>query len=109
MSAQVITDSNGSPLVYINLRLDEGAQSVVIVGNVPCSAGMFLTAAADARAQVLARPSGSVDAFIDIAVASVALAPWDGQTIAFDFKVAALSVAAGIERVALPVRVTYNP
>jgi hypothetical protein len=103
-----ITDTNGEPLLYVNLRLDEGADSVVVVARVPCVAGKFLASDGDGRAQVLARRTGSGDTFADIADDPISLTEFDGQTVDFDFKVHAGTVT-GLERVALPVRVTFNP
>jgi hypothetical protein len=103
-----ITDTTGQPLLYVNLRLDEGADSVVVTARIPCAAGRYLAAASDARAAVLARRTGSGDAFADIADTPLSLTEFDGEDVDFDFKVHAGSVT-GLERVALPVRVTASP
>lgn len=103
-----ITDTSGQPLLYVNLRLDEGADSVVIVARIPCRAGKFIATDNDARASVLARRTGSGDAFVNVADDPIDLTPYDGTNTDFDFKVRAGSVT-GLERVALPVRVTFNP
>ncbi|MBA3242647.1 MAG: hypothetical protein H0T60_15585 [Acidobacteria bacterium] len=105
--SDAITDTNDQPLLYVNLRLGEGADSVVIIGRVPCRAGRFLATDSDTRAQVLARRTGSGNAFVDIADAPIDLTEFDGETVEFDFKVSAGEVT-GLERVALPVRVTYQ-
>jgi hypothetical protein len=103
-----ITDRDGQPLLYVNLRLDEGADSVVVTARIPCAAGRFLTAASDTRAAVLTRRTGSGDDFTDIADTPISLTQFDGEAVEFDFKVHTGSVT-GLERVALPVRVTANP
>ena len=107
MSEQ-ITDTTGQPLLYVNLRLEENTDSLVVVARVPCSAGRYLASEASDSAQVFARRTGSGAAFVDIAADPMSLTPWAGETVEFDFKVQAGSVA-GLARVALPVRVTYQP
>lgn len=108
MSEQ-ITDAGGSPLMYVNLQLPASTDSVVVVGLVPCSAGRFLTAAPlNSSASVLARRTGSGDAFQNLATSPINLAPYDGETISFDFKVHSQAIT-GFARVALPVRVSYSP
>lgn len=106
--SDAITDTSGQPLLYVNLRLDENTDSVVIVARVPCLAGKFLASAVDARAAVLARRTGSGDAFVDLADAPISLTEFDGEAVEFDFKVHAGNVT-GLQRVALAVRVTFNP
>jgi hypothetical protein len=104
-----ITDTGGAPLIYINLTLEAAHDSVVIVGRVPCRAHQFLTASPSlSAASVLARRTGSGDPFVDLGSAPVDLTPYDGTTVSFDFKVRAAAVT-GFERVALPVRVSFNP
>ena len=56
---------------------------------------------------MLARVQGS-GAFVDIGAAPISLTPYDGQTVSFELKVSAGAVT-GIKRVAIPVRVTYQP
>lgn len=106
--SDAITDTNGEPLLYVNLSLTENADSVVIAALVPCKAGKYLASNSDAGAQVLARRTGSGGSFVDIATSPIDLTPYDGETVSFDFKVHSNSVS-GLERVALPVRVTFNP
>lgn len=103
-----ITDTTGQPLLFANLRLDAEAESSVIVARIPCRAGRYLTASGDARAGVLARRTGSEDDFVGLSTDPISLTEFDGEVIDFDFKVSAGSVT-GLERVALPVRVTFNP
>jgi hypothetical protein len=107
--SESITDTTGQPILYVNLSLTELTDSAVIVAVVPCAAGKWLSAApVVAAAYVEARRTSSGDLFQDLSVAPIDLTPWDGQTISFDFKVHANNVT-GLQRVALPVRVTYQP
>lgn len=108
MMGDIITDTADNSLLYVNLRLDEGADSVVIVARIPCKSGLKLATNSDGRASVLARRTGSGDPFVNIATSPIDLTPYDGTNTDFDFKVHAGSVT-GLERVALPVRVTFNP
>jgi hypothetical protein len=103
-----VTDTNGNPLAYVPLVVEEETESAVLVIRVVCVAGMFLTAAESASARVLVRRTGTSDAFVSIAHAPVDLSPDAGQTVDFDLKVSAGAVA-GFERVALAVRVTSAP
>jgi hypothetical protein len=106
--SDAITDTAGQPLIYVNLRLDENTDSVVIVALIPCKANTFLASDSDGRASVLARRTGSGAAFQDISALPIDLTPYDGTTESFDFMVHSNSVT-GLERVALPVRRTANP
>lgn len=103
-----ITDTDDNPLAYVPIVVEEETESAVLVIRVLCVAGMFLTCAESASAQVLLRRTGTSDAFVDIADAPIDLSPDVGQTVDFDLKVAA-SAVAGFERVALSVRVTSAP
>lgn len=103
-----ITDTTGAPLNNVALEIDADAESVVVVGLVPCIDGMFLTVANTPQAAVLARRAETADPFVDIDAAPIDLTPYDGQTIPFEFKIAAGSVAGNLT-VALPVRVTFSP
>jgi hypothetical protein len=106
---QSVTDTNNNPLTVVPVVLTEGAESPVIVARVPCTAGMYLAASGDGRAEVLARQTGSGDPFVDISDAPISLTEFDGNVVSFDFKVVAKEISRGIERVALAVRVTYQP
>lgn len=103
-----ITDTNGAAITVLSMSLAAGQVSAVLVMRVPCLAGQLLAADANPSAAVLARRTGSGDAFADLAVAPIALTPFDGQTVEFDLKVSA-STVTGVQRVAIPVRVTYSP
>jgi hypothetical protein len=105
--SDAIADTNNVPLLFVNLRLDEGEDSVVVVARIPCAAGKVLASISDARAAVLARRTGSADAFVDIAASPISLTEFDGEDVDFDFKVHAGTVT-GLQRVALPVRVGYS-
>lgn len=107
--SRAITDTSGQPLLYVNLHLSENSESVVIVARIPCAAGLYLAATESASARVMARRTGSGDAFADLATDPISLAAWDGSSIDFDFKVEALSVSSGLVRLALPARVTARP
>lgn len=103
-----ITDTNDAALTSVSLVLTESTSSGVLVIRVPCQAGQYLASTVDSLAQVLARRTGSGAAFVDIAVAPILLTPYAGSTVEFDVKVSAQAVT-GLQRVALPVRVTYTP
>jgi hypothetical protein len=104
--SNAITDTTGVPLLFVNLRLDEGTDSVVVVARIPCAAGKVLASISDAAAAVLARRTGSGDSFVNIAASPISLTEFDGEDIDFDFKVHAGTIV-GLARVALPVRVGY--
>lgn len=88
------TDSNGSPLAFVQAETDEGETTPVFVAKVPAAAGFVLTADPDSGLTVEARRTGSGDAFVDIAAAPVDLTPFDGEQVAFDFRVLAGAVSA---------------
>lgn len=106
--SKAVTDSNGAAVTLLSMSLAENTESSVIVIRVPCLAGQFLAADGEPAAQVLARLTGSGAAFVDISAAPIDLTPHAGQTVEFDLKVAAGAVT-GVNRVAISVRVTYNP
>jgi len=103
-----ILDSNDVPISQISLQQAESSDSQVIIIRVPCAAGKFLTADILAEVQVLVRETGTVDAFVDIGVSPLDLAPYDGTNQDFDMKVHTGAVA-GMVSVAAGVRVTHNP
>ncbi|MET0646373.1 MAG: hypothetical protein ABW208_07105 [Pyrinomonadaceae bacterium] len=102
-----ITDSAGAAITVLSMSLAAAQESAVLTVRVPCLAGQFLAADSNPSASVLARRTGSGDAFADLAVAPISLTPFDGQTVEFDLKVSA-SALTGVRRVAIPVRVTYS-
>ncbi len=108
--SEAITDTTGQPLLYVGLRLEnELTDSAVIVARIPCAAGKWLSASpVSPGASVMARRTGSGDAFVHLAVTPIDLTPFDGQTVQFDFKVRANDVS-GLVRMALTVRVGYTP
>jgi hypothetical protein len=106
--AEAITDADGVPLGYVAQALPEGTESGVLEVRVPCSAGRFLTAADDPIVRVLARRTGSGDAFVDLQSAPYDLTPHDGETVAFDVKLLTGAVSANTT-FAVPVRVTPRP
>jgi hypothetical protein len=107
--SRAITDTGGAPILYINLQLAANNDSVVVVGRVPCEAGLYLTASpVNASASVKARRTGSGDAFQDLATSPIDLTPYAGTVVSFDFKVHSSNVT-GFARVALPVRVSFTP
>lgn len=103
-----VTDTAGAPVSLISLSLAASSSSAVVELLVPCVAGMYLAASSEAGARVLARRTGSGEAFADLSTSPVLLTPWAGQSVAFDFQVAAGAVE-GRAFMALPVRVTFNP
>lgn len=105
--ANQITDTEGVALTVLSMSLAQNSESPVLVIEVPGVAGMSLTADADTAAAVMARRTGSGDAFVDIAAAPILLTPFAGSTIQFDVKVQTAAFAGLIKRVALPVRVKF--
>lgn len=104
-----VLDTNDNPLTHVAVRLAQlGVWTFTV--RVPCVAGMFLTADVpdEALATVLARFTGSGDPFADIAGAPLTLTEFDAQTVEIDIRVQAGDVD-GLARIALPVRVTFNP
>ncbi len=102
-----ITDTNDNPLTHVSLVMNEGGEQIVTV-RVPCVAGMFLTATENAAAVVSARLTGSGDEFTDISASPISLTEFDGEVVEFDVRVQAGDVD-GLLRVAIPVRVTFQP
>lgn len=100
-----ITNDDGTPLLYVNVRVaSSGVMS--FTGRVPCAAGKWLAASGGgAAAKIEARRFGTADAFADLATDLIDLTPYDGQTIKFEFRVTGL--APGLA--ALRALVTYNP
>ncbi|MGB8509681.1 MAG: hypothetical protein WCD76_14945 [Pyrinomonadaceae bacterium] len=103
-----ITDTNGAPLTAVNLSLAAESDSAVLVGRVPCAAGLYLASSSESAAQVRARRTGSGDAFVDLAVSPIDLSPHAGETVSYDFRIHAGNIE-GRAFVAVPVRVTPNP
>lgn len=108
MTKQAITDSDGAAITVLSMSLSAGAESAALTVRVPCLAGQFLVADGDPAASALARLQGSGDPYADISSSPIDLTPYAGQTVEFDLKVSA-GDAAGVKRVAIPVRVTYSP
>jgi hypothetical protein len=106
--ADQITDTSGQAMIYVNVRVNEGLESSVVTARIPCHAGMFLALTANSHATVEAKRNGTADAFVDLAASPIDLTPYDGTTVAFDFKVQTNLVTSSLS-VALPVRVTHNP
>jgi len=104
----VITDTNGAQITNVSYSLAELSDGPILVVVLSPLANQFLAAALDTRAKVLARRTDSGNAFVDIAASPINLTPWAGQRVSFDVRVQTLAVT-GLERVAIPVRVTYNP
>jgi hypothetical protein len=104
-----VLDANGNPLTHVADSLSENEVWTFTV-SVPCVAGMVLVADVpeDAPATVLARVTGSGDAFVDLAANPITLTEFDGETVDFDIRVEVGDVP-GLARVSLPVRVTFNP
>lgn len=103
-----ITDIAGVAITVLSMSLASGAESAAIVIQVPCLAGQFIVADGDASATVLARVQGIGTSFVNIATSPIALTPYNGQTVSFELKVSAGAVT-GLKRLAIPVRVTYQP
>lgn len=91
---QVFTDSLGSALGAVPIQVDEGATTPVFVALVPAAAGRTLEASPDAGLSVEARPTGSGLSFVNIAATPYDLTPFDGLTVAFDFRITAGAVSA---------------
>lgn len=103
-----ITDINDVPITYISMVLNEVVNGAIFVIKVPCVTGMFLASNVNASASVKARLNGTADPMVDIAVSPINLTPYNGLTKLFDMQVVTNDVA-GLVRVALPVRVTFQP
>ena len=102
-----ILDTNNNPLTHVAASLSENGEWTFVV-RVPCVSGTFLAAAQSEKATVLARLTGSGDPFIDIAATPLSLTPYADTTVNFDIKIVAANVA-GVQHVAIPVKVTFNP
>ncbi len=103
-----ITDTDGNPLTHVALVQQPETVSAVIVVRVACAAGQYLAVSAEPTARVLARRTGSGNAFVDLADEPISLTEFDGLEVTFDLKVST-SATASRTRVALPVKVTYQP
>lgn len=104
-----VFDIDNNPLTHVAVNLSENGVWTFTVG-VPCVAGMFLAADVpeDAQSTVSARITGSGDPFVDIADTPISLTPHANTITSFDIKIVAGDVP-GLARVAIPVRVTFNP
>lgn len=101
-------DSAGAvPLSLVPVELDEGETSPVFVARVPCHAGRTLAARVDAGLTVEARRTGSGEPFVDIGAAPYDLAAFDGESVAFDFRLTAAAGAADSSPLAAVIRLDY--
>lgn len=105
----MITDTAGNEITALPLTIDAGQTSQVLVINVPCLAGKFLASSVEADAQVKARRHGSGDSFTDIGASPIDLSDFAGEVVQFDIETVASGSVNGIEHLAIPVRVTFNP
>jgi hypothetical protein len=103
-----ITDTNGTPLSSLPLTLVELTDSAPVVIRVPCAAGLFLASPGHESAQVLARRSGTSDAYADLSTDPLDLSPYAGTVVEFDLKIHTLAVSASVFA-AIPLVVTANP
>jgi hypothetical protein len=87
------SDYGGDPLTFVQLEVDEGETAPVVVVFVPATAGFVLAADPDAGLTVEARPTDSGEAFVDLAATPYDLTPFDGEQVAFDFRVSAGAVS----------------
>ena len=104
-----VLDINDYPLTYVAITLHE-IETLILVVRVPCLAGMFLTADVpeeSANVLVEARATGSGDPFVAISTSPLSLTFFDDPTD-FDIRVQTGDVD-GLKRVAIRVRVTFNP
>lgn len=102
-----ITDTNNQPITALPVSLVEDSDCAIVVIRVPCEANRYLAAVEHGSAQVLARRTGSGDAFVDLADTPISLTPYAGTTVDFDLKIHAGSVS-GVVHTAIPVKVTSN-
>lgn len=104
-----VFDTADNPLTHVAINLSENGVWEFTV-RVPCVAGMFLTADVpeSATATVSARLTGSGEPFIDMGESPLSLTPHADTITSFDIKIVAGDVQ-GVQRVAVPVRVTFNP
>lgn len=103
-----ILDTNGIPISALPVSLVENSDSLPVTIRVECVAGRYLASAGHASAQVLARRSGTGDAYADLSVSPLDLTPYDGEIIDFDLKLHAGAVASML-LAAIRLRVTPNP
>lgn len=86
-------DENDQPLTGLHYTLAPGQVSAVSVVKVMARAGLRLIAEDSDAARVLARRSGTADAFQDLADSPISLTPWAGTWQTFDIKVEAGAIA----------------
>jgi hypothetical protein len=102
-----VTDTTGAAVTILSLSVPQNADSAVVALLIPGVSGMSLTADSDPAAQVLARRTGSGDAFQDVADSPIDLTPYAGETVSFDFTFHGAAFSGIVKRVALPVRIKY--
>lgn len=110
-----ITDTNDVPLSYLSLQQAESADSAVFVIRVPARASTFLAAEDNPYLRVFARKTGTADAFVDLKLTPISLAPYAGVdgfgilfTADFDVKVHTNAVSNNRSE-GVNVKVTFNP
>lgn len=110
-----ISDTSDQPLTYLSLRQVEQLDSAVFVVRVPAQVSRWLAADDNDYLRVLARRSGTADAFVDLATSPIDLTPFAGIdgfgtlfTVDFDIKVHTNAVTAN-RREGVNLKVTFNP
>lgn len=92
--------ANGETVSYIPLHLQEGEESVPVTLRVaPEVSDALLRGSVDAAATVMARIAP--DAFQDIGVTPIDMAPFFGSSADVDFKIVAADPLPGVTRVLL--------
>lgn len=107
MSEQ-ITDSAGVPMSYLSFSQEESSDSAVFVIKVPCRAGQWLKAEANADVEIMAREHGTVDPYADLNTDPIDLTIYDGTNQAFDVFVRTNAVS-GLVSTAVVVTATFAP
>lgn len=104
----LITDIDGTPINYLSFSQEESSDSAVFVVRVPCLAGQWLKAEANADVSVMAREHGTVDPFADLNTDPIDLAAYDGTNQAFDVFIRTGAVS-GMVSTAVRLTATFNP
>ena len=107
MSVQ-ITDLDGVPITYLGFTLEESVDGEVFTIRVPCGAGQWLKAEENVDVSIFARPLGTMDAFVDLAIDPISLGPYAGTNAAFDLYLHTNAVA-GLVSTAVALTATFNP
>lgn len=104
-----IFDANGNELNHAAFVLNESSESAAFVVRIEPRANDWLKADNISGVAVLARRTGSSDAFQNLGVAPINLSAFVNSSVDFDVKLAASAVSVPVARFLIPLRVTPNP